>query len=81
MTMPVRVDPPVVVRHQAAVVEGTEEIHDAVPDEEDGEVPGDVLLVAQRRGEAVLDQVVKEYSEEGWRWTSRGSGTRSGPAA
>ena len=39
---------------------GYQEDHDAVPDEEDGEVPGDVLLVAQRRREAVLDQVVKE---------------------
>lgn len=59
------VSPSVVVRHQAAVVEGAHgEVHDAVPDEEDGEVPRDVLLVAQRRGEAVFDQVVKEVHAE-----------------
>jgi t-SNARE complex subunit (syntaxin) len=40
------------------------QIHDAVPDEEDGDVPRDVVLVVQHRGEPIVADVVEEVQAE-----------------
>ena len=45
------------------------EIHDAVSDEEDGDVPSDVFFVGERRHEAVVADVIEEVNakEGGYR--------------